>query len=717
MNKIAYRTTGLAIKTLSGLSKARIRIHAKENIPDGPAIFVINHFTRIETLIMPYQIYRLTDKPTWSLADYSFFKGAFGSLLDKIGAVSTKDPDRDRLLVKSLLTGEANWIIYPEGRMVKNKKIVEKGRYMISYAGGKHPPHTGAATLALRAEFYRQRLKGLAKKTIPEFQRLLGLFQIESMDKVSDRPIHIVPVNMTYYPLRARENLLSKLTLRLIEDVPERLVEELMTEGAMLLSGVDVDIRIGKPIDINPFLSPRVIQEDISSPGKINFDDSIRSKKKMRRLSLDIMQRYMAEIYCMTTVNHDHLFASILRMTPRKKMDVCDLTRKVYFAATMQLEKMGVHCHDDLKKDQVHLLTDDRFNKRDDFLAVAIQKQVVRQRGSVLEKADASLSTPFDFHRIRIDNPVGVMANEIEPLCALQRRLRIISWTPAFLIRRKIAARLKNKAVADYKRDYRDFYHEGESKEIETGMPLLYKKGRDDLGIVLVHGYMAAPPEVKALAVFLANRKYTVYAPRLRGHGTSPDDLAIRTYQDWIASVEEGYALMRCLCRRIVLGGFSTGAGLALDLAERVRDVAGVFAVCPPMRLQDISSRLVPAVDVWNRMMKKIHLDSAQKTFVENNPENPHINYFRNPISGIRELERLMESIEPRLQNLKVPALVVQSQGDPVVNPEGSRRAFEMLGSENKEYRLFNFKRHGILLGEGSRLVHSAIGEFIARLR
>jgi hypothetical protein len=139
MNLFAYRTTGLLIKTITELSKAKIKLYGIENIPNGSVIFVLNHFTRMETFLMPYVIFKLTRVPVWSLASYEFFKGAFGAYLDKVGAVSTRNPERDLLIVKTLLTGEANWIIFPEGRMVKNKKIIEKGRFMISFAGGKRP--------------------------------------------------------------------------------------------------------------------------------------------------------------------------------------------------------------------------------------------------------------------------------------------------------------------------------------------------------------------------------------------------------------------------------------------------------------------------------------------------------------------------------------------------------------------------------------------------
>jgi esterase/lipase/1-acyl-sn-glycerol-3-phosphate acyltransferase len=715
MNRFAYRTTGIAIKTISNLSKANIALHGQENIPDGSIIFVINHFTRLETFLMPYQIFTVTKVPVWSLADYELFQGAFGNFLEKLGALSTKSPDRDQLIVKTLLTGEANWIIFPEGRMVKNKKIIEKGQFMVSRAGGKHPPHTGAGTLAIRTEFYRQRLRRLATEKPDEARYLMDLFQLESLEPVLDRKTYIVPVNLTYYPIRARENILSKLAMRLVDDLPERIIEELMTEGSMLLSGVQIDVRFGDPILINKCLQDKAIERDIVATRRINFDDQIASRSIMRKQALKLMQRYMTAIYSMTTVNLDHLFASMLRFLPYKKIDKLDLCRRVFLAASQVQQHPDLFLNRSLQQDQVHLLTDDRFGKVDNFINVAEEKGNLKKTNRTLMIDKSTFTSAYEFHRARIDNPIDVTANAVEPLPQLQRTLRRLAILPSFWIRKKVADYLISQEVEEYKKDYHRFYIQGESKPIDVGMPFLVKGKSKNVGVLLSHGYMAAPREVEKLARYLGSIGFWVYVPRLKGHGTSPDDLATRAYQDWMVSIDRGYAFISSICTRVVVGGFSTGAGLALDLAARINEVAGVFAVAAPMTLKDFSSKFAPAVDMWNRIMDKAYGVGPKMEFVENKPENPHINYLRNPISGVREIERLMDDLEPKLPNLKVPSLIVQSRRDPVVDPKGSRKIFELLGADDKEYRLFNFDRHGILLGEGSLKVHKAIGDFINR--
>lgn len=674
----------------------------------------------METIFIPYHINRITGSTIWSLADYSLFVGGLSAFLEKVGAISTKDPDRDLLIVKSLLTGEAGWIIFPEGRMVKSKKIFEQkdeksGHFIIASPDGKRSPHTGAATLALRTAFYRERLRRMIEKAPEEAERLKRLYHIEDIKPVLEIETYIVPVNLTYYPIRAKENLLSRLAERFVENLSERMMEEIMTEGTMLLSGVDVDMRFGEPIRIKQYIKSKIIQKDINDTSEINFDDAISSKRMMKVAVHKLMDRYMSAIYSMTTVNHDHIFATILKYLESNEIDESDFRRRAYLAAILNPGKANIHRHLGLNGNQIHLLTDDRYQKYKNFYTIAVEKGVIQKNEKTIQK-DPDYTNSSEFHRSRIDNPVTVIANEIEPLTFYRDKLIKIARQPAIRIKHWIVNYLMEKALFDYERDYAHFAIEGESKGKEVGMPVFIRGKSRETGVVLIHGYMAAPLEVKGLAEFLGRIGYRVYAPRLKGHGTSPDDLATRNYMEWVESAEEGYAIIRNNCKKVVVGGFSTGAGLALDLCTRVKDVDGVFAISPPLKLHDFSARFVPAVNLWNWLMDRVKIESAKKEFVINTPENPHINYKRNPVSGILQLERLMDSLEAKLADITIPALIVQSFRDPVVNPEGSKRIFQLLGSIEKEYLLVNYERHGIILGEKCERVYKAVADFMERL-
>jgi esterase/lipase/1-acyl-sn-glycerol-3-phosphate acyltransferase len=710
MNRQAYLATGRMIALVQGFSKLRVQLHGKENIPKGSIIFVVNHFTRIETLLLPYHIFRLTGVPVWSLADASFFDGPLKGILDMMGAVSTRSPDRDQVIVRTLLTGEASWVIFPEGRMVKDKGSFER-RLLMPSRGLR--PHSGAATLALRTEFYRQRLISLADTQPAEVERLKGMFQIRDLDPVLNGKCWIVPVNITYYPLRARENVMSTLADLFLKNVSVRLREEMLTEGSMLFSGVDIDIRFGTPLEPSRGLTAPAIRADIASSASFGFDDQLPSLPDMRRQATRLMERYMASIYAMTTVNHDHLFASLLRVYPFKSIAEDDFRRRVFLLASQCLNTSKVNCHQSLKTGQVALLTDDRYHKYRDFLLLALEKGVATRREGELVKDRAKFSAPFDIQRARIDNPVGVIANELVPLTELQREVHLMAWLPGWLVRSRVADILERQALEEFEADYQAFYLENESKERSIGAPVLLKGRSRKLGVVLVHGFMSAPRELAELAAHLNGKGFWVYQVRLRGHGTSPEDLEQRTGRDWVESVDLGYALMNAICDKVVLGGFSFGGGVALDCASRVKNAAGVFAVCPPHRLLDISSRFAPAVTVWNRLMEVFSYQWAKKEFVETLPERPQINYSRLPVLGVRELGRFMKDLEPKLAGIAGPVLVLQSEGDPVVDPRGTRRLFDMIGSKAKKFCKFAMQRHGILAGPGSEEVHAAISAFV----
>ncbi|RJP45785.1 MAG: alpha/beta fold hydrolase [Desulfobacteraceae bacterium] len=720
MNRFAYRMAGYAVKAFTDLSKARIRTYGKENIPKGALIFAINHFTRIETLLIPYQLHRLTGLTFWNLADYELFDAGLAGIFNRLGVVSTRNPDRDRLMVKTLLTGEAAWIVFPEGRMVKSKKVYDPeekvlGRFRIASPAGYHPPRTGTATLALRTEFYRQRIRIIRDSFPEEIDRLARLFQIDQILRISNIETFIVPVNVTYYPIRAKENALSRLAELFIGELSERVLEEIITEGTMLLAGVDMDIRFGAPIRIAPYLKSSAVQKDIASLKPINFDDPIPSRPMMRKTAVRIMERYMSNIYGMTTVNHDHLLVTLLKYYPSVEIDEKDLRRRAYLATTLNFQKMGIYRHESLIQNQIHLLTDDRYGKIDNFVSFAIDKKIIRRDGDKFVKM-VDFSESGEFHRVRIDHPAVVILNEIEPLTELQEHLEALALEHGLRVKHRLQEYLISNAAFAYERDYAAYAVEGESKGADVGAPFLIRGQSGKIGIVLVHGYMAAPLEVRALAEYLGSMGYWVYVPRLKGHGTAPDDLAGRRYMEWVESVEEGYAIMADLCRIIVVGGFSAGGGLAMDLCTRVSNIAGVFAISPPFKLHDFSARFVPAVNLWNRLMKRMNVESARKEFVENRPENSHINYVRNPLSGLMELDHLMEQLGDKISSIAIPALIVQSYSDPVVHYNGSLKIFKLLGSRQKEYLMVNQPRHGIVNGEGADRIFRIVHEFIQGL-
>ncbi len=722
MNRSAYFTTGLAIKLLSQLSRASIVVHGKENIPSGPTIFVVNHFTRVETFLLPTYLYNLSGKPVLSLAASSLFKGGLEKFLNLVGAVSTADPLRDSLILKSLLTDAANWVIFPEGNMVKTKKIMDGGKFMIASSSGMHAPHTGAAALALRAELYRLHLLATAQSSPARLPKMLEALGVESIDEIQLEPVTIQPVNLTYYPIRAAENIASTIASKLVKDISENMVEEIMAEGTMLLSGVDLDIRCGKPIQMADYLASSWLSEDMVRDGIDGFFVSVELKEKMRQAACDVMQRYMQDIYAMTTVNQEHLFASFLRMCPFTRINELDFKRRVFYAISLIRGKKSANLlflHKSITESQTHLLTDDRYGKYDNFLQLALEKGIVKKEGHFLLRDRSMLSVPLSFHKGRLNNPIEIMANEVEPLLNFLSTLKSLSWQPGALLRFSLVRHLLRQEMTRYTEDSRQSGQVGQVGGIRIrsgGKPFLLPCLNRRIGVVLIHSYLAQPEEVRALAGYLRRRGVWVYAPRLPGHGTSAEDLADRKYHEWVEAVETAYIVMSMICERVVVGGVAVGGSLALDLAGRVAGVAGVFAICPPLTLRNYSTKFMPGIDVWDRIQNKIKRGEQNNQFIEFPHGNAHVNYPMNPVAGVKEVGDYLESIEKGYAAINQPALIIQADKNPVVNPKGAQQLYESIGSSDKEFCLLNYDRHILVNGEGAEKVFQKISAFVGNV-
>jgi len=710
--------TKLALQALIRATKADIRTHGEENLPAGPAVYVVNHFTRMETFFLPYIIEKAAGMDLLALAHFSFFTGGFGTFLEKLGAISTRDPERDRKMIGGLLRGDRSCMIFPEGQMVKDKKLVERGKFMIYNAGIRRPPHTGAGLLALRAEFYRDKLRNFLEtgyaEGVKEYMEYFGITTREKAVECAQMESLIVPVNITYYPIRARNNIVNRLAHLFVEKLPDRIEEELEVEGTMLSEGVDIDINFGVPIAPRAYLSGRRYDRRVHDRGLYLAGEEMKRGLRFGREAIALMQRYMESIYGLTTVNHDHVFAYLLEGYRKKRISVQDFKNRAFLAIDGIRELPMQSSHTSLGLKQRYLLTGDPHGRFDSFMDVAKSDGLVVEERGVIYKNRERFSKPHEFHDIRRDNVVEVLKNEIEPLREVASALDSVMRLPSCMVRRRIRAKFLELDRNIFESDYEKYYLDGESKPRNIGRPFFLKRFFGRKGLLLIHGYMAAPEEVRALGEYLYRAGYTVYGVRLRGHGTAPEDLASRKWEEWYESANRGYIVLKNSVKKMAVAGFSTGAGVALFQAiNKGEAFRGVVSINAPLKVNNIGSRLASTVVLWNTFLSKLHLARGKMEYVKNDPENRHINYFRNPITGVAQLEKFMDVVEKHLKNLHVPALIVQGSRDPVVNPVSGIEIFDLIGGTEKELCRLYAERHGIVNGEGSLRVFRRVERFL----
>jgi len=717
MGAFAVKSTKWTLDVATKLIKANIRLHNVENIRDDLAIiFVVNHFTRLETVLLPYILNRETGKEIWSLAAAELFVGRIGKYLLSMGNVSTKDPDRDRTIICSLLNGENPWIIFPEGGMIKDKKVVDpQGMFTIYSKGARRLPHTGAAVLALRAEFYRQRLALL--KDNPEEQEelanVLEKFCVVSLDKVLERRTAIVPVNVTYFPIRAHENIVLRVARGIAKDLSRRALEELSVEGTVLSKDTDIDVTFGDPIDVREYLETPELSKLKATPGEGLTPQEEDPGSTFNEAARRLMIRYMADIYRNTTVNYDHIFGTIIRHQRARKFTERAYRNRI-FLCVHQIRQLGQHrLHHVLDQSYRDILYEDPSKAFNDFVELCIHEGILRRQGNFYIKNFQLRPGRGDFETVRKDELTTVIANEVEPLSLLTNLIRNVAHTSRTVLSGKIRSIFLQEDLDIFEKDYAEFAKPGESKPPEVGRPFLLMPKRFKAGILLIHGYLAAPLEVRAMAEHFESKGYAVYAARLRGHGTASEDLAQTPWEDWYESVNRGYAIVKSLTDTIIIGGFSTGGVLALLAAgKKGGKIKAVFSINAPLQLRNYMAKFASSIVSMNSLLSRLKGGSNWE-YVENSPENKHINYTRNPVTGVKELGEAMRAMEEVLGNICVPTLLIQSHRDPIVDPSSGMGIYERLGTHEKELTYFDRDRHGVVNGPGSEEVFDRVDRFL----
>ena len=98
------------------------------------------------------------------------------------------------------------------------------------------------------------------------------------------------------------------------------------------------------------------------------------------------------------------------------------------------------------------------------------------------------------------------------------------------------------------------------------------------------------PEEFRYLSNMLEREGFVVSAPLIPGLGCGTDVAHLATWEDWLLTAENAFLALEAKCDRVIIGGLSAGATVALELCERYQDrVAGVILLAPTLKVNGFS--------------------------------------------------------------------------------------------------------------------------------
>ncbi|MGH8870045.1 MAG: alpha/beta hydrolase [Actinomycetes bacterium] len=229
------------------------------------------------------------------------------------------------------------------------------------------------------------------------------------------------------------------------------------------------------------------------------------------------------------------------------------------------------------------------------------------------------------------------------------------------------------------------------------------------LGVLLCHGFTGTPQSLRPWAEALAAAGHTVALPRLPGHGTRWQDLAVTGWQDWYAALERAFTDLSERCGSVFVMGLSMGGTLSLRLAEvHGPGVAGLVLVNPSLASEKAAIRLVGLARHVVRSAPGIGSDICKPGVVE-------VAYDRMPLAALHSLTELWALTRRDLPKVTQPVLLFRSAVDHVVEPSNARTLLSRISSTDVEERLCADSYHVATLDHDAPAIVEGSLDFLRR--
>jgi esterase/lipase len=489
-----------------------------------------------------------------------------------------------------------------------------------------------------------------------------------------------------------------------------------------MFKNTDMDIRMGKPIDPYEVWHwwNRYLLELVASDLK-NLDEvfSLHSTPKnwqqqllgayFKKTADATRDQYMREIYSHVTVNLSHLAASLIMYCIENGQQY--ITHQAFFNSLyIAVKRLQTNSHINLHRSLLNPyeysdLTSGTNKRFEQFLSVAKHAELISEQDDSYHFLPKLLQE-FNFDQIRLENPIAVYNNEIRPITTVRDTVIDALNQCEHIAPQQLAEWYFNDECRDlsweqhaYKKPRFDDINSQETATADPSPFFLQPTKSNGMGVLLIHGLLASPAELRGYGDYLQQQGYIVLGIRLMGHGSSPYALQQQTHEDWYTSVLRGFTMLKAYTQRIFVTGFSTGGALALKLAaENHPQIIGTIAVAIPVKFNNPAFMLVSLLHGTNQLVDWVSHHEGVKSFIENDQEHPLINYRHIPIKSLYELRQLIHEMDDFLPHCVSPIFILHADNDPVVKLKSAYKVMEAITNTNKQLKIIRSDKHGILM-------------------
>lgn len=231
----------------------------------------------------------------------------------------------------------------------------------------------------------------------------------------------------------------------------------------------------------------------------------------------------------------------------------------------------------------------------------------------------------------------------------------------------------------------------------------------DDTGCLLLHGFTGSPFEMRYLAESLNKSGFTVSAPLLPGHGTSPRDLKKARWPDWWEEAKKALFELKKKCKRVIVSGFSMGGALSLHLAAHY-EVSGIIALAPGLylkhKLSPLSHILYPVYPYYSKKRQGIDMRGDETI----------LTYSKIPTRSISELLKFFGHLKFDLKDVYAPLLIIHARQDHVIDGKSANEIYKSVSSKNKRILELQESYHIITLDIEREKIYREMSEFLDQI-